>query len=129
MNNTKIKKDEKEQKRQRNSTTYKTTKIDFISLAGVIYLSFMAIYFGIGLDAPMWDFAYFIVTNTMALILASKLRKYEKKIVYIILIVLYVLSIVYNVLFYIFEFKNISQIAGVYFLIAVLLLIFNREKR
>lgn len=129
MNNLKDYKDEKIQKRQRNSTAYKTTKIDFISIAGIIYLSFMAVYFGIGLDAPMWDFTYFIVTNTMALILASKLRKYEKKFVYVILITLYVLSIIYNVLFYIFEFKNIGQIAGVYFLIAVLLLIFNREKR
>jgi hypothetical protein len=114
---------------ERQGTTQKTAlRFSAIDLMVAIYLCVMTIYFGIAEDSPLWDFIYFLTTNTMALALVLRLRRFEKRSTYVILIVIYSLTLLYNFLFYLFGVKCISQIAGLYFLAGLLLLIFGKKK-
>lgn len=108
--------------------TGQTSKIDFIQFCAILYATFMAVYFGCTLDSPVWGFLFFFLTNLLALALSLKLRKYERRSVYLVIIVLQVLGMIYNTLFYLFEAPVVSQVAGFYFLIGLLLLIFLRKK-
>lgn len=105
-----------------------TPKIDCTRVCAILYATFMTVYFGCALDSPLWDFLFFFSTNLLALALSLRLRRYERRSVYLVVIVLQVLGMIYNILFYLFEVSAVSQIAGMYFLIGLLLLIFLRKK-
>lgn len=118
----------KETNQEGAAPTGQTPKIDFTQFCAILYATFMAVYFGCALDSPVWDFLFFFSTNLLTLALSLKLRKYERRSVYLVVIVLQVLGMIYNILFYLFEVSAVSQIAGMYFLIGLLLLIFLRKK-
>lgn len=113
---------------QGQTPTGQAPKIDFTHLAAVGYATFMTIYFGNALDSPIWDCLFFLCTNILILALSFRLRRYEKRRACLVIIALQLLSIVYNILYYIFEFTCLSQIAGLFFVIGLLLLIFLRKK-
>lgn len=129
MNNSKIKKDEKNQKRWWQCTP-KTpaVKSRMFAYYTAVYLTFMAVYFGISEITPIWDFFYFTFHNILALSLLKRLMRYENKKICIILSTIFYLNIIHDILFYLCGIDNTRFFAGAYFIIALILLIINREK-